>query len=210
MTSCTSSLKFFTLSKTDFLIKSVKPCKYFSSIVEFFKIATLNLMVNISNSYYAGALVTETLHMRMYRSKFLRHFAFRSVWLHKLVETFSSKIKKVKRRKSKLKYLRDLSLQGQETSKTSLLATYFLSNFHLPGKKCSYILLNISDLFDPTQFQKRNTKSYRLNHSLFHFIFNFYFFMFLSHNRYIINISVNNSWCFVPEIGLCGKSNDEL
>ena len=167
-------------------------------------------MVNILNSFYARALVAEILHMRMYRSKFLRHLAFRSVWQHKLVEVFSSKIQKVKLKKSELKYLRDLSLQGQETSKTSLLATYFLSDFHLPGKKCSYILLNISDQFDPTQFQKRNTKSYRLNHSLFHFIFNFYFFMFLSHNRYIINISVNNSWCFVPEIGLCGKNSDEL
>ena len=126
-------------------------------------------MVNISNSYYVGILVTEILHMRMYRSKFLRHFAFRSVWLHKLVKIFSSKIQKVKRRKSKLKYLQDLSLQGQETSKTSLLATYFLSDFHLPGKKCSYMLLNISDLFDKTQFRKPNIKSYRLNHLLFYF-----------------------------------------
>ena len=135
-------------------------------------------MVNISNSYYVGILVTEILHMRMYRSKFLRHFAFRSVWLHKLVKIFSSKIQKVKRRKSKLKYLQDLSLQGQETSKTSLLATYFLSDFHLPGKKCLYILLNISDLFHKTQFRKRNTKSYQLSHILFYFIFIFYLFYF--------------------------------
>ena len=139
-------------------------------------------MVNISNSYYVGILVTEILHMRMYRSKFLRHFAFRSVWLHKLVKIFSSKIQKVKRRKSKLKYLQDLSLQGQKTSKTSLLATYFLNDFHLPGKKCSYILLNINDLFDKTQFRKRNTKSYRLNHLLFYFfiIIFYFFYVFLS------------------------------
>ena len=139
-------------------------------------------MVNILNSFYVRALVAEILHMRMYRSKFLRHLAFRSVWQHKLVEVFSSKIQKVKLKKSELKYLRDLSLQGQETSKTSLLATYFLNDFHLPGKKCSYILLNISDLFDKTQFRKRNTKSYRLNHLLFYFfiIIFYFFYVFLS------------------------------
>ena len=142
----------------------------------------MDLMVNILNSFYARALVAEILHMRMYRSKFLRHLAFRSVWQHKLVEVFSSKIQKVKLKKSELKYLRDLSLQGQETSKTSLLATYFLNDFHLPGKKCSYILLNISDLFDKTQFRKRNTKSYRLNHLLFYFfiIIFYFFYVFLS------------------------------
>ena len=142
----------------------------------------MELMVNILNSFYVRALVAEILHMRMYRSKFLRHLAFRSVWQHKLVEVFSSKIQKVKLKKSELKYLRDLSLQGQETSKTSLLATYFLNDFHLPGKKCSYILLNISDLFDKTQFRKRNTKSYRLNHLLFYFfiIIFYFFYVFLS------------------------------
>ena len=142
----------------------------------------MDLMVNILNSFYVRALVAEILHMRMYRSKFLRHLAFRSVWQHKLVEVFSSKIQKVKLKKSELKYLRDLSLQGQETSKTSLLATYFLNDFHLPGKKCSYILLNISDLFDKTQFRKRNTKSYRLNHLLFYFfiIIFYFFYVFLS------------------------------
>ena len=136
----------------------------------------MDLMVNILNSFCVRALVAEILHMRMYRSKFLRHLAFRSVWQHKLVEVFSSKIQKVKLKKSELKYLRDLSLQGQETSKTSLLATYFLSDFHLPGKKCLYILLNISDLFHKTQFRKRNTKSYQLSHILFYFIFIFYLF----------------------------------
>ena len=142
----------------------------------------MDLMVNILNSFCVRALVAEILHMRMYRSKFLRHLAFRSVWQHKLVEVFSSKIQKVKLKKSELKYLRDLSLQGQETSKTSLLATYFLNDFHLPGKKCSYILLNISDLFDKTQFRKRNTKSYRLNHLLFYFfiIIFYFFYVFLS------------------------------
>ena len=34
----------------------------------------------------------------------------------------------------KTKYLRDLFLQGRETSKTSLLAICFVNDFHLPGK----------------------------------------------------------------------------
>ena len=31
--------------------------------------------------------------------------------------------------------IRDLSLQGRETSETSLLAICFMSDFHPPGKK---------------------------------------------------------------------------